>query len=41
MVAGATRRAAGGAFSRIKPEIFRTNDGKVIVKDELLNFIVV
>lgn len=28
-------------FSRIKPEIYQTKDGKVIVEDELLNFIVV
>lgn len=41
MTADATWRVAGGAFSRIKPGIFRTNDGKVIVEDELLNFTVV
>lgn len=37
---GAARRAPG-EFSRIKPEIYRTDDGRVIVEDELLNFIVV
>ena len=26
---------------RLKPEIFRTTDGKVIVEDELLNFLAV
>ena len=41
MAADVTRHVVGGAFSRIKPEIFRTSDSKVIVEDELLNFIVV
>ncbi|KAL7388196.1 hypothetical protein ABVT39_008672 [Epinephelus coioides] len=35
------RRAAASAFSRLKPVIYKTNDGKVIVEDELLNFLVV
>lgn len=35
------RAAAASAFSRLKPEIYKTNDGKVIVEDELLNFLVV
>ncbi len=39
-MADATRHVAGGAFCQSKPEIFRTKDGKVIVEDELLNFIV-
>lgn len=36
-----TARRVAGEFSRIKPEIYQTKDGKVIVEDELLNFIVV
>lgn len=42
--AAAARRAAGECtqeFSRIKPEIYHTEDGRVVVKDELLNFIVI
>ncbi|KAL7383434.1 hypothetical protein ABVT39_010640 [Epinephelus coioides] len=35
------RGAAASAFSRLKPEIYKTNDAKVIVEDELLNFLVV
>ncbi|KAL7384190.1 hypothetical protein ABVT39_025869 [Epinephelus coioides] len=35
------RRAAASAFSQLKPEIYKTNEGKVIVEDELLNFLVV
>ncbi|KAL7383862.1 hypothetical protein ABVT39_019381 [Epinephelus coioides] len=35
------RLAAASAFSRLKPEIYKTNDAKVIVEDELLNFLVV
>ena len=44
MAAGVTRHGAGEScqeFSRIKPEIYQTKDSKVIVEDELLNFIVV
>ena len=45
MAAGAAARRAVGEhsreFSRIKPEIYHTKDGRVIVEDELLNFIVV
>ncbi|KAL7374985.1 hypothetical protein ABVT39_010259 [Epinephelus coioides] len=40
MAAGGAQCAAG-AFSQIKPEIFRMDDSKVIVEDELLNFIAV
>ena len=38
MAAGVTRHGAGEScqeFSRIKPEIYQTKDGKVIVDDEL------
>lgn len=38
---GQLQRAAASAFSRLKPEICKTNDGKVIVEDELWNFLVV
>ncbi|XP_062391060.1 centrosome-associated protein CEP250-like [Sardina pilchardus] len=43
MAAEAAQRAAPAfsAFSRTSPEIYKTLDGKVIVEDELLNFIVV
>lgn len=43
MAAEATHQAAAacGVSFRTKPEIYKTNDGKVIVEDELLNFIVV
>lgn len=41
MASDESGRLPGNAFSRIKPEIFKTSDGKVIVADELLNFIVV
>lgn len=48
MAAGvAARRAVGETiqgtqqFSQTKPEIYRTEDGKLIVEDELLNFIVI
>ncbi|KAK7915620.1 hypothetical protein WMY93_011381 [Mugilogobius chulae] len=33
--------AGSGAFRRVKPEIYTTPDGKVIVEDELLNFLVI
>ena len=36
-----SRRAAASASSRLKPIIYKTDDGKVIVEDELLNFLVV
>ncbi len=39
MAADATRRVAGDVFSRSKPETFRTNDGEVIVEDELLTLL--
>ncbi|XP_059188564.1 F-box only protein 2-like isoform X3 [Centropristis striata] len=40
MAAPALRaRAAGSAGARIKPEVYKTTDGKVIVEDELLHFI--
>lgn len=35
------RAAAASAFSRLKPEIYKTNDGKVTVEGETLNFLVV
>ena len=41
VMADTTHRAEGALHSRSKPEIFRTTDGKVIVEDELLNFILV
>lgn len=41
MASEEARRLAGSSFSRIRPEIFKTSTGKVLVEDELLNFIVV
>ncbi|KAG7518992.1 hypothetical protein JOB18_049125 [Solea senegalensis] len=38
---GQSQRAAASAFSRLKPEIYKTNAGKIIVEDEILNFLVV
>ncbi len=35
------QRAAASAFSRLKLEIYKTNDGKVIMEDEILSFLVV
>ena len=40
MAAAAASRAAA-ACARIKPEIYRTTDDKVIVEDEFLNFLVI
>lgn len=39
MAATASGGAAGLSRSRIKPEIYRTDTGKIIVEDEFLNFI--
>ena len=39
MTDGADR--AGVSKTRIKPEIYRTDAGKIIVEDELLNFLAV
>ena len=36
-----SRCAAASASSRLKPIIYKTNDGQVIVEDEILNFLVV
>ena len=33
--------AGGGVCPRTKPDIYKTADGKVIVEDKLLNFLVV
>ncbi|KAM3609173.1 uncharacterized protein V6R79_010670 [Siganus canaliculatus] len=41
MADGGERGAAGVSKSRIKPEIYRTDTGKIIVEDELLNFLAV
>ena len=45
MAAGAAAQLAVGDFARefscIKPEIYHTEDGRVIVEDELLNFIMI
>ena len=40
-MAAAAAGAGGSACPRTKPEIYKTDNGKVIVEDELLNFIVV
>jgi len=41
MAEGAGGSAAAPSRSRIKPEIDKAIDGKVIVEDELLNFLVI
>ena len=41
MADGENRGAAGVSKTRIKPEIYRTDTGKIIVEDEILNFLAV
>ncbi|KAL7374959.1 hypothetical protein ABVT39_009801 [Epinephelus coioides] len=41
MADGAARGAAGVSKTQIKPDIYRTDTGKIIAEDELLNFLAV
>ena len=40
-MAAAGVRGGASSSGRIKPEVYRTTDNKVIVEDELLNFLVI